>query len=126
MNTTKTTKKLKIYNLYELPKKLYKELYLEKDKEYQLFEGDPDYLLDKDWYPVYFMKYWNYLIIDNYSEDFDHDYEDIISKFFEDNFEDYFESIDNNWWSFKEYDWIKIAYRGWSWYVYSLWWYKDN
>jgi hypothetical protein len=99
-----TTKKLKTISLYELPKRLYKELDLEKDKEYLLFEGDPDYLIDKEGYPVYFTKYDNYIIIDNYSEDYDHDYEDIIRKFYEDNFEDYFESIDNNWQAFKEYD----------------------
>ena len=89
------------------------------------FYGDEDYLIDKEGYPVYFTKYDNYIIIDDHSYDDNYDYIDIIRKFYDDNFEKYFESIDNNWWSFKEYNWIKIAYRWWSWYVYSLWWYKE-
>ena len=110
-----------LIDVYCLDEKTKEDLSLEDEKEYLLFEWDPDYMvLQEDWEVlehVYFTDYEDKIIIDWASG-----YEDKLIEFYED---------DEHWKPFEKqtreafqaYDWLKIAYRGWVGYVYSLYYY---
>lgn len=106
-----------------LSKKLKKELDLEEEKEYLLFEWDPDYMiLQENWEVlehIYFTSYEWKIITDWYSED-----EEKLVEFF--NWSEKRKPFEEqNWWTFQEYNWLKIAYRWGVGYVYSLYYYVD-
>lgn len=131
-------KNLKIKSIYELNNYDYKKLWIEKsdwyDNEWTIFEWDCDYLIDRNWYRLYFLIHWNTV----YTSDINTDYDDILLEFC--NWQDtriskwwfnkrlqtknrkYFDdddTIENLNWKFR------IVYRWWAWYYYDCFKYID-
>ena len=109
---------MKIKNIYELSKYDYKKLYLKEWEELSLFDWDPDYIIDSYWYPCYFCISWNTIYTSDYD---DPEIDDMILDFVEWKNRKSFEEQNRE--AFRKYDWIKLAYRWWIWYVYSLYYY---
>lgn len=114
--------KKELIEVYFLDEKTKKELDIEEEKEYLLFEWDPDYMIyQKDWEVydyVHFTEYNNQIIYD-----WDSQYLDKLEEFFNNDEKwQLFEEQTRD--AFKAYDWLKIAYRGGRWYVYTLYFYN--
>ena len=132
-------KNLKIKSIYELNNYDYKKLWIKKsddyDNEWRIFEWDCDYLVDKNWYTLYFLIYWNTV----YTSDINTDYDDILLEFcnwqntkitkswnsyrYESWKWQYFDENTRD--EFENYHWLKIAYRWWAGYCYTLFKYID-
>jgi len=110
---------MKIKNIYELSKYDYKKLYLKPWEELNLFDDNPDYIIDEYWYPCYFYISWNTI----YTSDYDDSWiDEKILEFYEWKKREPFEKQNRE--TFKNYDWLKLAYRWWRWYVYRLYYYN--
>ena len=126
-------KKLELKSVYELLPDEMQELDLQEGDELVLFEGDCDYMVTPDGYPIYFF-IWsdkNLVIISDYS-DFDDELLEFCSgqdttisragynsrsEVWHWEYMDYWE---NAWESFKNNPNLKIAYRWGCGYVYTL------
>lgn len=139
----KTTKWIEMIDLYEdwLYKEDFENLCFsdEEIEQYEnweysilnIFEGDPDYMIDENWNTTYFIIIWNKCYYANWWYDCDIDKLEnfVLSQnpkisiwWFNTRSESdhwkYFE--ENTWKEFEEYKWLKIAYRWWAWYCYTL------
>lgn len=125
--------KLEIKSVYELSPDEMEELYIEEGNELSLFEGDPDYMVTPDEYPIYFF-IWsdkNLVVVSDYS-DFDGELLEFckgqntsisrsgVNTRSETWHWEYMDYWDNAWDSFKKNPNLKIAYRWWCGYVYTL------
>jgi len=130
-------KNLKIKSIYELNNYDYRKLYLKRWDELALFEWDSDYMILENEYPIYFAIIWNTVYISDDDID-DENIEKLLNfcnsqntkitksgnsyrlenekwKYFDENTRDEFEN----------YNWLKIAYRWWAGYYYTLFKYID-
>jgi len=128
---------LKIKSIYELNDYDYRKLYLKRWDELALFEWDSDYMILENDYPIYFSIIWNTVYISDDDID-DENIEKLLNfcnsqntkitkswnsyrlenekwKYFDENTRDEFEN----------YNWLKIAYRWWAGYCYTLFKYID-
>lgn len=108
-----------------------------------VFEGDPDYMIDESWNTIYFIRIDNKVYYIDYDSNWDQGYSDLkkLEQFIENQSmkislwwnntrsetenRKYFENENYSWDWFKNYNWLKIAYRWWCWYVYTLFKYID-
>lgn len=108
-----------------------------------VFEGDPDYMIDESWNTVYFIRIDNKVYYIDYNSDWDQWYSDLekLNEFIENQSmkislwwnstrsetknRKYFEYENHSWDWFKNYNWLKIAYRNGCWYSYTLFKYID-
>lgn len=131
-------KTLELKSVYELSSDEMQELYLEEGDELSLFEGDCDYMVTPDGYPIYFF-IWsdkNLVIVSDYS-----DFDDELLEFckgqdttisragYNSRSEvwhwEYMDYENNAWDSFEKNPNLKIAYRWGCGYVYTLFEYKN-
>lgn len=129
-------KKLELKSVFELSPDEMQELYLEDGEELSLFEGDPDYMVTPEGYPIYFFirSDKNLVIVSDYS-----DFDDELLEFCKGQDTTvsragyntrsevwHWEYLDENtrdgWDECKN---LKIAYRWWCGYVYTLFEYKN-
>ena len=130
--------KLELKSVYELSPDEMQELDLQEGEEFLLFEGDSDYMVTPEGECIYFF-IWsdkNLVIVSDYS-DFDSELLEFCagqdtsvsiggwntrSEVWHWEYMDYWE---NAWESFKNNPNLKIAYRWWCGYVYTLFEYVD-
>lgn len=139
-------KKLQFIDLLNdrLDQKDFENLCMDEDeiKQYEngerdpfiIFEGDPDYMVTPKWNVIYFCIIDStvyYLSMFDNQEDLDKLMEfcaaqnpKISPSWYNTRSEsknrEYFEDENDNRDGFENYNWLKIAYRGWCWYVYTL------
>ena len=112
----------KLIDCYCLDEETKKELELEDEKEYLLFEWDCDKMIfQEDWKITEYVDfYWHDdLVITDWAVE----HEEELLEFFE-NDENWISFEEQTWQAFNEYNWLKIAYRWWVGYVYHLYYYN--
>lgn len=126
---------MKIKTIYELSKYDYKKLYLKEWDEFALFDDNCDFLIDENWNRLYFYVDRNTIYVSDYDDFWE--YYDKLLEFCEN--QNYKIS---RWWyntrletkkrkyfdddkEFDSYKWLKIAYRWWVGYYYTLFKYID-
>jgi len=131
--------KLELKSVFELSPDEMQELRLEEGNEFDLFGGDPDYMVTPEYqYPIYFFirSDKNLVIVSDYS-----DYDDELLEFcagqdtsvtpsgYNSRSEvwhwEYMDYEDNAWQAFEDNKNLKIAYRWGCGYVYTLFEYKN-
>ena len=126
--------KLTLVNVYELTPDEMQELRLEEGDEMSLFEGDPDYMVTPEGYPIYFFIWSDKNLV--VTSDLDFKYCDELLEFCRGQDTsvsrsgvntrsevwhwEYMEYGENAWKSFEENKNLKIAYRWGCGYVYTL------